>query len=1087
MLFLLTMNGANAQSYSYNYESPTCTWNFVSTQDGKVRGSCTLKISAAWREPTFEERTGSVLTMFGALGVAAFGGPALATIGLGATQVFVGQQLLNILAGSTVIGTALTSTGLINAPFLLGKTERELDPVELSVSYDIADVQGTKNIILSLDHPNEEIPIEGVVFNPDGTYKFHIHVKQTGPELTGVGGIAGTPVFKEYVYEKADSSKGILAFSQAQVEWNFYYDWDETKLKEVKTPKTPDCELIPDKNVISGKSSVKFTVKLYSDMIQGQSITHVEAVCGDTGYNVPISNMGAEFTCNFKGFKEQTAINSVAFAWTDNYKLNGIGCSAQVTAYPDPNDEEVIAESTSLPSNVRHSITSNAGYSTIGYGKLTVHVCNINSNGYPISYIQGAKVYFVTDYLYLGDGITDLNGEVPYAKSPPYNVELPKYYVKLPTDTEVQLLVPQIENMSVNEIEMTSISGVTLHQSVTSPVVLSFDTDKPSNCSVSMGGLGSGMSPRSTRIDSSSDGLQHTITLTYDMTGGTWSLVVTCISSDGKYNKIITIPSLIITSLAPPDVPPSTNIKRVNVNGCQIYPDQACGFLGWGDAKTAVVHGNSNAYIEAVVERRGIGPFFVRYKDANTGTVLYETSLPNPTYLWAASSPAETSTVAALLVFPVGQSKVKIEMGHVRDSQEIVDSSLEIVLNADSMIIGCGSGATRCSGNIVQKCDSDFTGQMVWKDVETCEFGCIYSISGAECASKQEATGSCYLGANPNYIKAGENSMITLAYSGLNSEPDSVSINCGNGQTVTTTCSGTSGTCSAVCNYPVSSLPTSNSYRASATASGIVCRDTEVSFAGEVVGQTLGGIYLDLRINGLIPTKVGDEAYITLIACKTTGCLYTDKIEGLSVTLFINGEALPAQTTDSTGSALWRIGFDSGGRKEVYAEFGNIQSNKLTLIIEGPSQQTTTTTQSSVSSTTTTVSSCPYLCLASSMCSSEGGTCQSAYTCTSGKCCCYIPSGTITTTTTTTSSTTTSSTTTTTVPASCQSGYTCYGSSSYDCITYCGTDENVAGAYTATGKCNAAGNTVCCKCVSTVPAEVFGNTLWDFIKGLLGI
>jgi hypothetical protein len=104
----------------------------------------------------------------------------------------------------------------------------------------------------------------------------------------------------------------------------------------------------------------------------------------------------------------------------------------------------------------------------------------------------------------------------------------------------------------------------------------------------------------------------------------------------------------------------------------------------------------------------------------------------------------------------------------------------------------------------------------------------------------------------------------------------------------------------------------------------------------------------------------------------------------------------------------------------------------------------------------------------------------------------------VTTTTTTSKPITTTSTvppttittkivtTTTTFPASCQSGYTCYGSTSQDCITYCGSDENVAGAYTATGKCNAGGNTACCKCVSTVPAGIFVS-FWEFIKAIFGI
>lgn len=69
---------------------------------------------------------------------------------------------------------------------------------------------------------------------------------------------------------------------------------------------------------------------------------------------------------------------------------------------------------------------------------------------------------------------------------------------------------------------------------------------------------------------------------------------------------------------------------------------------------------------------------------------------------------------------------------------------------------------------------------------------------------------------------------ITAAYRNLASAPNSITINCGDGSTATAAnCIGTTGSCSAVCNYPSVTSPTT--YTVSASTAGIQCSTTEVT------------------------------------------------------------------------------------------------------------------------------------------------------------------------------------------------------------------------------------------------------------------
>ncbi|MBI2076538.1 MAG: hypothetical protein HYT72_04800 [Candidatus Aenigmarchaeota archaeon] len=79
---------------------------------------------------------------------------------------------------------------------------------------------------------------------------------------------------------------------------------------------------------------------------------------------------------------------------------------------------------------------------------------------------------------------------------------------------------------------------------------------------------------------------------------------------------------------------------------------------------------------------------------------------------------------------------------------------------------------------------------------------------------------SCSLSANPYSGVGPFNSITTVNYSNLIASPNTITINC-NSTVIATGCSGTTGSCSAVCNYP--SVTSSIASIISASASGTVC------------------------------------------------------------------------------------------------------------------------------------------------------------------------------------------------------------------------------------------------------------------------
>jgi hypothetical protein len=109
-----------------------------------------------------------------------------------------------------------------------------------------------------------------------------------------------------------------------------------------------------------------------------------------------------------------------------------------------------------------------------------------------------------------------------------------------------------------------------------------------------------------------------------------------------------------------------------------------------------------------------------------------------------------------------------------------------------------------------------------------------------------------------------------------------------------------------------------------------------------------------------------------------------------------------------------------------------------------------------------------------------------------------------TTTTTSSTTTTTIKTTTTTIPPTttptqpttsttppytpCSSGYSCVPSSGISSFCYgCGQNRMSCDCKPQSTPCNQVGSNYCCKCISTpIPAGIF-DSLWNFIKSLLGI
>lgn len=103
------------------------------------------------------------------------------------------------------------------------------------------------------------------------------------------------------------------------------------------------------------------------------------------------------------------------------------------------------------------------------------------------------------------------------------------------------------------------------------------------------------------------------------------------------------------------------------------------------------------------------------------------------------------------------------------------------------------------------------------------------SLRGVSCHSTRVTVGenqaTCVLSSSPNRISSGGSSTVIVDYKNLPYTPGSISINCGNGNTVTaSSCSGTDGSCTAVCHYPDSGI-----YTVTSSASGSSCASTQVN------------------------------------------------------------------------------------------------------------------------------------------------------------------------------------------------------------------------------------------------------------------
>lgn len=96
----------------------------------------------------------------------------------------------------------------------------------------------------------------------------------------------------------------------------------------------------------------------------------------------------------------------------------------------------------------------------------------------------------------------------------------------------------------------------------------------------------------------------------------------------------------------------------------------------------------------------------------------------------------------------------------------------------------------------------------------------------------------CQVAATPATVRGGSSSVVTVSYLDAPSVPQSVTINCGNGQTSVATCSGTpaSGQCTAACNYGADgSLP--NTFTVSSSVSGLSCNSQSVTVVPPLPGS----------------------------------------------------------------------------------------------------------------------------------------------------------------------------------------------------------------------------------------------------------
>jgi len=856
------------------------------------------------------------------------------------------------------------------------------------------------------------------------------------------------------------------------------------KINEITSTVTKFCEVTPDKKEIYGRDTVTLTIKVpdtkvkYSiyqpdghEKIIYEEIKGFLVSCGDgLSWFVERTGLETKFTCpTYRAFGSKTTIKpSVQICSASGCgKYSNYICDTGITAMPAP------------------EFTENGGkcYGTFLYGeeinepKIVVNMAKVYSD--PVTNHQGEKVALVTDLFFIGEGIVDAYGEISVEKpSLLQGKELSYYVCRLePTQDELKQLLPQLNTVTYNERavvengQITTIKfGVEEIVNVASPLVITFETDRKSECRIveetAMGGYG--IHPTDIKVTSDSEGKKHTATLIFGETGAAWQLSILCASQDesGKtFVSTIKLPKFIITStstetkiikdekgnvvgsaavLGDSEIKTFINITRINVHPCQIWPVQGC--VDWGPVGQAYVHSNRDAYIEVITQRAGKGPYFVRFYSENK--LLYEEILSDPLYL------REVPQTSSYLRIPITEDKViTIKVGYFvevnGEKVEIPQGSVTITLKVVERNEPCDPGVTRrCNGNNLEVC-VDGTN---WKVEKICDYGCGYGDSGAYCKSKEGATGSCYLGANPdNNMRNGGSSVITVAYTGLAEEPGNIEIDCGNGQKATASnCKGTAGTCFATCSYSPCTPATIN-YRVSATASGIVCEGTTIWCSDSTSGIQPQAVNLLLSVNGPTPTKVGDTAWLTLVACRGYPCV--GSVSGIPVTLYLNDVATVTETTTSAG-ITWERVFHERGVYKFYAKFGDIQSNTLTFTIGGCTDTdggenyfqkgVTTDSQGSeedvcytdginleewycnettsakmsywvscknicqvrrnapsgyckdgacvcTSVATTTLPACPYNCIHDEDCLLMEGSCKTEYYCPSG-CCCYVPS-----------------------------------------------------------------------------------------------
>ncbi len=129
------------------------------------------------------------------------------------------------------------------------------------------------------------------------------------------------------------------------------------------------------------------------------------------------------------------------------------------------------------------------------------------------------------------------------------------------------------------------------------------------------------------------------------------------------------------------------------------------------------------------------------------------------------------------------------------------------------------------------------------------------SATSAFVVEQPSGAASCSLSATPSVGVGPFSSKISVTYNNLNSVPNSITINCGDGSTATATgCTGNTGSCSGTCNYPL--VSSSTTYTASASTAGIQCSTASVT--NNALGAACDISFLLLDISNFDePSKTG--------------------------------------------------------------------------------------------------------------------------------------------------------------------------------------------------------------------------------------